>query len=47
MPRREEAGRAHVEGSREEQPLGTSAGLLAVRVRGLDEAERRRIQREA
>src|SRR5699024_11126323 len=47
VPRREEAGRAHVEGSREEQPLGTSAGLLAVRVRGLDEAERRRIQREA
>src|SRR5699024_11466998 len=47
VPRREAAGRGHVAGSRQEQPLGSSTGVHAVRVRGLDAAERRRLQQEA
>ena len=47
VPGREAAGRGHVAGSREEQPLGSSTGVHAVRVRGLDAAERRRLQQEA
>lgn len=42
-----EAGRRRVEGSREEQLLGSATSPHAVRVRGLEEGERGRIQQEA
>ncbi|MDN5900389.1 MAG: hypothetical protein L0H74_10010 [Brachybacterium sp.] len=42
----EVTGRRQVEGSREEQLLGSASSPHAVRVRGLDEQERVRIQRE-
>lgn len=47
VPEPEEPGHGRLEGSRQELPLGTAAGPRAVRVRGLDEAERARIRQEA
>lgn len=43
---REETGHRQVEGYREEQLLGSAESPHSVRVRGLDERERGRIQRE-
>ncbi|WP_157697016.1 hypothetical protein [Brachybacterium avium] len=43
---REATGRRQIEGSREEQRLGADLSLQGVRVRGLDEQERGRIQLE-
>lgn len=42
-----EAGRRRVEGNREEQLLGSTMSPHAMRVRGLEEGERGRIQQEA
>lgn len=45
-PPAEQVGRARVEGGRQEQPLGAEGEPSAVRVRGLDAAERERVQDE-